>query len=264
MSGFFGAYGITYQYQNGKILDEISFEMERGEILALLGPNGSGKSTLLKTIAGILSLDRKECSGQIRLNGADFLSLVSVERARQIAYVGHELRAEFPLSAYETVALGRICHQGVASVSENESRVRWAMEQCNCWGLRDRDLHTLSGGEKQLVMLAQALAQGAKVLLIDETLSRMDLNHQIRTGKMLRNLAAEGYSFILVAHDANLACEWADSCLLLKKGKRIAHGPLKEVFTEERVRELYPGAELIVSKNPSTGAPQVFFGVKPS
>lgn len=263
---FFGAYGMTYQYGRGApVLDGVSFEIAKGEIMALLGPNGSGKSTLMKLAAGILPLKGPNCSGVVRFKGSEFLSQPPHWRAKHVAYVAPDLRAEFPLTAEEAVMLGRICH-GVGllkQVSEQDREaVRSAMEQCLCWGLRDRDLHTLSGGERQLVALARVIAQGARVLFLDESLSRMDLNHQAMIGRLLRRLAEQGYSILLVSHDLNLASEWADTCVLLRAGRDVAKGPLREVLTEERVRALYPGADLVVGANPVSGAPKVFFGAE--
>jgi iron complex transport system ATP-binding protein len=120
----------------------------------------------------------------------------------------------------------------------------------------------LSGGERQLVALSRALVQGARVLFLDEALSRMDLHHQAAVGQLMVELAAEGYAFILVSHDINIASEWARTALMLRRGTRIAYGPIREVLTQERVLELYPGSKLVVGSNPATGAPKVFFGSK--
>lgn len=267
---FLGVYGITYCWQAQKgqsenALDEVSFEVARGEIVALLGPNGSGKSTLLKLIAGVLRVGANGSSGQVRLQGLDFLSLPAYMRAQKIAYVAADLRAGFPLTAQEAVSLGLTCRktQGAwkawRTSSEESEIIRSAMERCFCWHLRARDLESLSSGERQLVGMARALAQGSKMLLLDETLSRMDLNHQGSIGRLLRELAKENWTMILVSHDFNLATEWADSAIFLKKGKKIAQGPIKEVMTQEKIEKLYPQSDLIVGSNPATGAPKIFF-----
>jgi iron complex transport system ATP-binding protein len=202
-------------------------------------------------------------SGVVRYRGQEILSETARTRARSVAYVPPDIRADFPLTAQEAVLLGRI-PQSTALVRqatpEDRSAVQAAMERCFCWGLRHRDLHTLSGGERQLVTLARALAQGARVLLLDEALSRMDLNHQAAMGVRLRELASEGYAIVLVAHDFNLGCEWADSALLLKDGKKIGLGPVREVLTTEKLKELYPGANLILAASPVSGVPKVYFG----
>ncbi|MCM2279114.1 MAG: ABC transporter ATP-binding protein [Oligoflexia bacterium] len=256
-----GAYGLVCRYGSRKVVDEVSFELEAGEILSLFGPNGSGKSTLLKLISGILPLESSG-SGQIRHSGKDLSALGPAERARVVAYVGADLRADFPLTALEAVLLGRICHSGGIFrqfTAQDREVARLAMERCLCWSLRERELATLSGGERQLVAFARALAQGARVLLLDEALSRMDLNHQARMGSLLKELATEGRGIILVSHDVNLASEWARSAILLKDGKRVRSGPIQEILTQDTLEMLYPGAELLVSAHPLSGAPKVFF-----
>jgi iron complex transport system ATP-binding protein len=243
-------------------LDQVSFQLEAGDFLALLGPNGSGKSTLLKAIAGIYDLGRPGCSGQIRYQGVDFLSLSPSQKAQTIAYVAPHLQADFPMTALDAVFLGRTCYSSGWFVRKSDSdraRVQRAMEQCFCWELRDRNLGTLSGGERQLVAIARALAQGSQVLFLDEALSAMDLNHQAAIGKTLKKLAIEGKSIVMVSHDLNLASEWANSALLIKDGKKILQGPIREMLTQENLAQLYPNSDLIVGKHPQSGAPKVFF-----
>jgi len=260
----FGVYGMSYSFGTGLVLDEVSFEIAPGEILALLGPNGSGKSTLLKSAAGVLRLNRKLCAGVVRYRGHDFLKMDSKLRARSVAYVPPAIRAEFPLTAFETVLMGRTCQttdtMRAPNFSEDSAAVREAMELCLCWSWRDQDLHTLSGGERQLVALARAIAQKARVFLLDEALSNMDLNHQAAMGRVLKTLASKGCAIVLVSHDVNLATEWASTGLLLKNGKRVAQGLIHEVFTEANIRKLYPESNLVVAASPSTGVPKMFFG----
>jgi len=283
-----GVYGLSYSWRNQpqpessgerkfgrgptdrgssglvQVLNQVSFELARGEIIALFGPNGSGKSTLMKAAAGLLPLGRPGCGGQVRCAGIDFLSLSTQRRAQKIAYIGADLRAEFPLTAEEAVSLGRTCSgSGLfhPATRKDRERVQWAMEQTYCSDFRKRRLDRLSGGERQLVAMARALAQGAQVLFLDETLSRMDLNHQAAIGSRLKGLAQQGFGILVVSHDLNLATEWSDSVLLLKDGKKLAQGPLREVLTQENIGQLYPDADLVMGKNPKTGAPKVFFSV---
>lgn len=253
--------GLSFRYPGapGKALEAVSFEAQPGQLIALLGPNGCGKSTLLKLMAGILSGNE----GDLSLDGRVLAGQTPAWRARRIAYVGHDLRTEFPITAWDTAMLGRSSFSagllGRRS-DDDRSRVRAAMERALCWELRGRSLSRLSGGERQLVAIARALAQEAPYLLLDEALSQMDLNHQAGMGRLLRSLASDGYCVILVSHDVNLAAEWADRCILLKGGALIASGRLDDTLTEARLRMLYPGADLFVAPNPRTGAPKVFFG----
>jgi iron complex transport system ATP-binding protein len=262
------AYGLTWSYSNGKassgtVLDAVSFELGLGEFVALVGPNAAGKSTLLKLVAGVLPSLSGHLSGQVRFRGEDLLGFVPQRRARSVSYVGADLRADFPLTALEAVLLGRVC-QGFrlferVSREELDSALR-AMEMCRCSELRDRDLNTLSGGERQLVALARALFQGAPVVFLDESLSRMDLNHQVVIGDLLRGLCADRkLSVVLVSHDLNVATEWADQCWIMQQGQMVASGDMKSVLTGERLERLYPGGELILGENPWSRTPKVFF-----
>lgn len=272
MNPILGAYAISYRWDDSfsvrspreKVIDEFSFELYRGEILALLGPNGSGKSTLLKLLAGILPKSHAHYSGQVRFAGQDFFSLPRLARAQKIAYVGSELKAEFPMTAWETVMLGRTSQgQGFMDhpTASDLKAVQSAMETTMSWHLRDRNFNTLSGGERQLVALAGALAQGAKVLFLDETFSKMDLNHQSLIGQKIKELVTQSYSVILVAHDLNFAAELANRMIWIQSGKKIAEGSVSEMLSIDYLKKLYPGAQFFIGKNPSTGAAQVFFSL---
>jgi len=263
----YGIYGLSYSYRNAATskaaLKEVQFEVEEGSFVALLGPNGSGKSTLLKLISGVLPLSRRQVEGQVRCKGEDLFRLHPGARACRLTYVPADLNVDFPLTAQEAVLMGR--SNAVGSVFDrggeaDRKRVEWAMRECQCWELRERDLRELSSGERQLVALARALAYGAKNLLIDESLSRMDLHHQAILGSLLKRLCLENrYSIILVAHDWNLATEWADHCVLLRDGQVLAHGRCEEVLTSSRLEQLYPNAPVYISKHPETGKPRVYF-----
>ncbi len=255
----FQAEGLTFKYRQVEVLKNISLSIEAGDFVALLGPNGGGKSTLLKVLAGILPAG----SGRLLAQGEDFSRFTAARRAQKVAYVSAFLTLEFPVTAYQAVLMGRTTTGSSFALrvrDEDHQKVREAMERCDCWRLRDRDVRELSGGERQLVHLARALSGAAKILLLDEAISQMDLHHQARIGQLLKNLtSAQGYAVILVAHDVNLASEWARDCILLQHGEIIAHGPVRETLTLEGLQALYPGAALVVGKNPSTGAPKVFF-----
>ncbi|MEK6577882.1 MAG: ABC transporter ATP-binding protein [Bdellovibrionota bacterium] len=253
---------VSYWFGDNKALNEFSFELDTGEWLAVFGPNGSGKSTLLKLIAGVISVSRYGTNGEVLLRGGSVFKMDQATRAAQIAYVSADLRAEFPLTAWEAVALGRICHstEMLRKLRKDEAElVQKVMKECFCWELREREISTLSGGERQLVLLARALAQGSRILLLDETFSKMDLNHQSAMGAVLKKQVKEGKSIVMVSHDLNLASEWADTCVFISKGMRIAHGKMATVLTEANLKKIYPQTPLAIGKNPVTGAPKVFF-----
>lgn len=248
------------------LLKGLSLELMAGQFLMLIGANGSGKSTLLKILSGIIS--PKGRNGSVDLNAIQYLDqslfrLSQQERARIIAYVSSDAKSEFPMSAEEVVALGRICHRTrfLKSLSHDESeKVEKAMVACRCWDLRKRDFSSLSGGEKQRVALASALAQSPKILILDEALSKMDLHHQAEMCQMLQSETKRGLAIVLVSHDLNLALEWVDSVFILHQGKRVGQGMPKEMVTRGRLELLYPGGRWTVGVNPVTGAVHVFFG----
>ncbi len=255
----FTAEGVSFRYPQTEVLKDISLSIDAGAFIALLGPNGGGKSTLLKVLAGIIS----GSSGRVLYRGRDFLQFSPARRAQAVAYVSSFLQIDFPVTAYQAVLMGRTTTGssfGLGMSDADTKVVREAMESCDCWPLRDRDVRELSGGERQLVHLARALASPAKILFLDEALSQMDLHHQASIGKMLKRLVTEeGYAIVLVAHDVNLASEWATHCMLLNHGEKIAFGTMQETLTMKNLQILYPGAALMVGRSPATGAPKVFF-----
>ncbi|MBI4925038.1 MAG: ABC transporter ATP-binding protein [Bdellovibrio sp.] len=252
-----GAYSLNYFFGGKQVLKDISFELFKGEIITIIGPNASGKSTLLKILSGILPLKEIESVGQVFCQNRLLFKMTPEERARSVVYLSSELQAEFPLTALETVLMGRICHH-LHNYAEKHDIARWAMEQCVCWGLRDRFLHTLSGGERQLVNLARALAQGSRVILLDEALSKMDLHHQTMMGMLFKKLVQKSYSIVLVSHDLNQCLSLADSCVLLLRGEKIAHGQIAEVFRDSHLKKLYPGASFVLGQNPTNQHPHIF------
>jgi len=257
------AFGISFTYQKEEVIKNISLELNPGEIMALIGPNGSGKSTLLKILSGVISWPHwGDGSGIIKYRGQDFLKLSPQDRAQRVVYVPSFLRVEYPISAIEVVLMGKI-YQGKKPFTQiatpDYEYANWAMDECQCWSLRHRDYQTLSQGESQRVSLARALVQGAKVLLLDESFSFMDLHFQVHSGKLLRRLRDKGYGILWVSHDVNLALEWADSAILIKDGECLCGGPACEVLCPEKMDKLYPGVNWVSEKNTLTGKPRLFF-----
>ncbi len=231
-----GVYGASFSWSAGArpALDQVTLELEPGTVTALLGPNGSGKSTLLKLAAGLLEPD----SGAAKFAGQDLREMTVAERASRIAYVGSDLRTDFPLSVAEVVGLAT----GALASAGGGRGAEAAMKRALCWELRDRNIQTLSGGERQLVLVARALAQGARAILLDETMSRMDLNHQAEIGKLLLEIARdERRAVALVAHDLKLATERADICVWIQKGQLTFKGPKAQALDPALLRRIYPG-----------------------
>ncbi len=243
MSDLLSIKSLAVSLGERKILSDVSFSIRAGEIFGLIGPNGSGKSTLLKTLAGMITPD----GGSIELLGKNVLTQSIFDRSRGLTYVSSELMSEFPVTAREFVGMSR--GQVIESV----------MKETGCWDFKDRWIGELSGGERQRVAIARALSQGAQVICLDESVSKLDLHHQAAMGKLLKNYSLKGISFILVAHDLNFTTDWADRCLFLKQGRVIALDQTERLMNVESLKKLYPDVELSFISHPQTGKKKVFF-----
>jgi len=235
-------------------LEALSFHAKPGEIVAILGPNASGKSTLLKLISGAL----QPLSGRIFLNGFVTHSLPPRTRAQRIALVQQESRLLFPSRAWEFVLQGRHPYgSGLRFETENDVIVATnALTQVGANHLSDRWMDKISGGEKQRVILARALAQQPLLLLLDEPTLHLDIGAQVDLLHNLRRLAAENrYTVVVVTHELNLAGEYADQVVLLQKGKCLRVGPPTSVFQRELLEQVFQ-APLTVEMT-SSGRPRV-------
>ena len=219
-------------------LEATSFQARPGEILAILGPNASGKSTLLKLIAGAL----QPLSGRVLLNGFVTHSLSPKTRGQRIAMVQQESRLLFPSRAWEFVLQGRHPY-GRPMRFETEDDViiaRNALAQVGAEHLSDRWMDQISGGEKQRVILARALAQQPLLLLLDEPTLHLDIGAQVDLLDALRRLAAENrYTVVVVTHELNLAAEYADQVVLLQRGKSLRIGPPASVYQRELLEQVF-------------------------
>ncbi|AMQ18450.1 ABC transporter ATP-binding protein [Thermococcus peptonophilus] len=213
---------VSYSYGQREVLKDLEIEARRGELLAIIGPNGAGKSTLLKSLVGIL-----KPIGKVELDGKDLLSLKPAERARLITYVPQSSFPEFAFTVEEFVEMGSYMTGG--SVEE-------ALKKVGLWERRRDRITTLSGGEFQLALIARALAQGSRAVLLDEPTSHLDVNHALTVMELLRGLKAEKI-IITVLHDVNLALEYADRLVVMKDGEKFWEGKPGEITPDvlERV-----------------------------
>ena len=219
-------------------LEATSFQARPGEIVAILGPNASGKSTLLQLIAGVL----QPLSGRILLNGFVIHSLSPRTRAQRIAMVQQESRLLFPARAWEFVLQGRHAH-GRSLRFETPDDVliaKNALAQVGAADLTDRWMDQISGGEKQRVILARALAQQPLLLLLDEPTLHLDIAAQVGLLDALRRLAAENrYTVIVVTHELNLAAEYADQIVLMQRGRCLRVGPPASIYQRELLEQVF-------------------------
>jgi cobalamin transport system ATP-binding protein len=234
---------LSYGYARGRdrrgfSLREVTIDVPRGSLTGLLGPNGCGKTTLLRLLAGILTPE----SGTVTLNARPLTELSRREIARHIAVVPQETHPAFDYTALEMVLMGRHPHLGLFEL-EGPHDLRVAHDALVATGtdhLADRAYMTLSGGEKQRVVIAGALAQSSDVLLLDEPTASLDLGYQLDVAALLSQLNRErGVTMLLATHDLNLAASVCDRLVLLREGRVIAQGKTAEVLTASRVREIY-------------------------
>jgi len=246
------AYAATDRSAPKFTLGPASFEAQQRELLAILGPNASGKSTLLKLLAGVL----KPLSGRIEVDGAEVGDLDMRVRARRIALVQQESELLFPLRVWEYVLQGRYPYGRRLRFESAEDCLLAgnALAQVGADELRDRWMDRLSGGEKQRVILARALAQQPALLLLDEPTQHLDIGGKVELLRRLRRLADENrYAVIVVTHELNLAAEFSDRIVLLHKGKSLKIGTPAEVYERDLLEEVFEApleVEMRVSGRP--------------
>jgi iron complex transport system ATP-binding protein len=216
----------------------VSLEVPRGEIVGILGPNGSGKTTLLRLLSGT----RQPDSGRVLLEGVALAQLPRKAVARRIAVVPQETQLAYDYTVMEMVLMGRHPHLGLFELEgPNDIRVaRDALAATGTASLEHRQFNTLSGGEKQRVVIASALAQAADILLLDEPTASLDLGYQLEIASLLQALNHQrGVSIAISTHDLNLAAAVCRHLVLLRDGRVVAAGPTAEVMTPAHVRTLY-------------------------
>jgi iron complex transport system ATP-binding protein len=215
----------------------LSLKLAAGEVLALLGPNGGGKSTLLKTLLGLLPA----LAGEVRLDGKPLSASSLRERARLIAYVPQSSASTFAFTVETMVVMGRTAHGGLFSrPAEADHRIARAMlERFAIGHLAERPYPLISGGERQLTLLARALAQEPRFVVLDEPTASLDFGNQGKVLREIRALAASGLGVLFTTHDPNHALRAADRAFLLRDGRRLADGDVKQVLTREHLEELY-------------------------
>ena len=239
---------ISVAFDSTSVLENVSFDLNDGRIIALLGPNGAGKTTLVRAVNGTVTISR----GGIVIEGKSLSALSRREIAQQIAVVGQENETRFPVTVLEFVLAGRFVHGGAFGweTDSDVTAAKRAMQDCDLSQYESRLMNRLSGGERQRVVLARALATGAKILLLDEPTANLDLAHQAMMFRLVRERCdKDGASAIVITHDLNLAATFADEIILLKDGKIYANGKPQDVLTKENVRSVYQ-VSVLLDENP--------------
>ncbi|MFP4530601.1 MAG: heme ABC transporter ATP-binding protein [Halodesulfurarchaeum sp.] len=232
-------------------LSDVSVDVDRGEFMGVIGPNGAGKTTLLRAISGVL----EPTGGSVHVDGHDVTRLPSKASSRLVAVVPQETNLAFDFTVREVVEMGRTPYQRRVSFDQSTdgSIVDRALERTQIATLADRDIGEVSGGERQRVLLARALAQDTPVMLLDEPTASLDINHQIRTLELVKSLVEDGKTVMAPIHDLNLAAHYCDRLLLLSDGERTALGPPSDVLTEQNLEAAF-GTDAVVTNNPVTGS----------
>ena len=246
---------VGFRYESLWAIRDLDFGVKPGELLAVLGPNGSGKSTLLKVVDGILTPQE----GEVLLKDRPVSRYTRPDLAKEVAMVAQETHFYFSFSALEVVLMGRFPRLGrfqFESKRDMEAASR-ALKATHCLHLAERPIHELSGGEKQRVLLARALAQEPTVILLDEPTSFLDLRYKKEIFDLISSLTHErGLSVMVVSHDIDLASQYCDQMVMLKDGRVYSTGAPGEVITASNIKAVYE-CPVIVDKNPAVGSPRV-------
>lgn len=243
--------GVTVEARGRAILRDVSFAVEPGERVALIGPNGAGKSTLLRVVAGVLRAN----AGRVELGGVPVTSMDRTALARRLAVVPQQTALPFSMRVEEVVALGRLPHEDALRGARPADRaaVAEAIDRVGLGHLLGRDARELSLGERQLVLLALAVAQASPTLLLDEPTVHLDLRHQVEAMELMRDLnERDGTTLVAVLHDLALASHFFPRLLLLDHGRLVGDGPPGQVLTDARIREVFGVEPALVRLAPGT------------
>ncbi len=249
------ANSISFRYLEDWVLQDVSFQVGKGEFIGVIGPNGSGKTTLLKVLYRLLSPQR----GEVFFERVPLKKMSQRDIAKKIAVVAQETYPAFPFRVIEIVLMGRSPYLGHLMFEREKDLeiAKKAMEWTEILPISERPLDELSGGERKRVFIARALAQEPEVILLDEPTTNLDIHHQIEFLDLILALNREkGLTILMASHDLNLASEFCDRLILLQKGGIFKMGPSQEVITRENIERVY-GCGVWVDQNPVSGMPRI-------
>ena len=247
------ARNLIWGIRRRTIVSDVSLDVARGETLGLIGPNGSGKSSLLRLLAGL----KRPQAGLVEIEGQDIARLPRRALARQLAFVRQSAATDTNVSVRDVVRLGRTPHRSALSgwSAEDEAAVASALARVDMEGRRAQPWQTLSGGEKQRVHIARALAQAPRILFLDEPTNHLDIHHQIAILRMVRDLELTS---IIALHDMNLAAMFCDRIIVLEAGRVVACGTPEAVLTADLLRTVFR-VEAEIAASTTTGSPHIRF-----
>lgn len=244
---------LGFSVGGSKIIDNISLQVHTDEFVGLVGPNGSGKSTLLKNIYRVY----KPNEGRILINGTDIKNIKDREFAKDVSVMAQENDIEFDLTVLDMVMLGRYAHKKLLQNSALKDRqiAEKSLQEVGMKGYENRSFLSLSGGEKQRVLLARGLAQDASLMILDEPTNHLDIRFQYQIMNILKR---QDLTVFVALHDLNIAALYCDKIIVLKDGKLIKIGTPKEIIQHDMIEYLY-GIDSKIYFNAETGRPQVQF-----
>jgi len=246
---------LGWKYGDRQILSDISLTIKRGCFYSIIGPNGSGKTTLLRNIAK--SLEPK--SGSVFVENSDVTKLSSRSMAKRLSVVPQNTNIEFEFTVTDIVLMGRSPYIGrfESESSQDIEIAESAMRATNTWHLKDKRITEISGGERQRVIVARALAQDTGIMLLDEPVSQLDIHHQIEIMETIQKLIKNRkITAVSVMHDLNLAAQYSDHIILIDEGRIVCQGRAHEVITEENIKRVYK-LDSYIMDNPVTGKPYI-------
>jgi iron complex transport system ATP-binding protein len=228
---------LTIGYSDRVVGRNLNVALQQGEVLALLGPNGGGKTTLLKTLMGLL----RPLAGEALIDGRSLVVTSARERARRIAYVPQTHVASFAFTVESVVLMGRTAHGNLFTRPSTRDHVvaAGALDRFGIAHLKERPYTMISGGERQLVLLARALAQEPRFIVLDEPTASLDFGNQGKVMREIRALAASGHGVLFTTHDPNHALRAADRAYLLRDGECLAEGRVADILNREQLEALY-------------------------
>jgi iron complex transport system ATP-binding protein len=243
---------VRYAGARTNAVDGVSLAAPRGAVTAVVGPNGSGKSTLVRALLRLTPV----AAGSIAIDGADLAHLDRRAVAQRIAVVAQRESLVFPLPVWEYVALGRHPHEGpwAAAPTRTDAAIATALDRAGIAQLGDRSTDELSGGEWQRVRIARALAQGGEAFVLDEPTTFLDIAHEMAMFELFARLAHDGMAVLLVSHQLNLVARFADTIVLLHRGRVAAAGTPADVMRASVLEDVYEWP-LLITRDPAVGAP---------
>lgn len=245
---------LNLHYGSNHVLKDVSVAVEHGEFVVIIGPNGTGKTSLVKSLAGLLP-----ATGEIEILGKPLSGYSRRQLAGSVAVVPQQIPLEFPFTVAETVLMGRSPHLGLLEIESKEDHriARQAMEFTEVTHLGERRLDELSGGERQRAVIARAICQQPRLILLDEPTASLDPAHQLRIMTLMEKLRQEeDVTIIMVSHDLNLAAMYGSRILLFHTNGEVLSGAPQEIMTAQNMQRAY-GCAMHVDTHPATGTPRI-------